>query len=141
MVVQPFTDHTYPPHPEYRCFYMCGPSFCSRLVVEKHFETFTTFFPPAPSTAENAPKVKQGKMEKRVTTFFSPWRFKRANGIWYAEVCLPVEKVPEWSLLIVYHCLTRLNPLQRSVLRTTRTPDMYCSTHAPKVYTPLREAM
>ena len=64
------TTHTL--HPEERCFYMCGPSFCSRLVVEKHFETFTTFFPPAPSTAENAPKVKQGKMEKRVTTFFSP---------------------------------------------------------------------
>ena len=91
---------------------MCGLSFCSRLVVEKHFETFTTFFPPAPSTAENAPKVKQGKMEKRVTTFF-PRRFSEANGIWYAEVCLPVEKVSEWSLLIVYHCL---NPLQRCVL-------------------------
>ena len=27
-----------------------------------------------------------------------------------------MEKVPEWSLLIVYHCLTRLNPLQRCVL-------------------------
>ena len=94
---------------------MCGPSFCSRLVVEKHFETFTTFSPPAPSTAENAPKVKQGKMEKRVTTFFPSEVYSEANGILYAEVhvCLPMEKVSEWSLLIVYHCL---NPLQRCVL-------------------------
>ena len=91
---------------------MCGPSFCSRLVVEKHFETFTTFSPPASSTAENAPKVKQGKMEKRVTTLF-PRRFSGANGNLYAEVCLPMEKVSEWSLLIAYHCL---NPLQRCVL-------------------------
>ena len=36
VVVQPFTDHTHPPHPEERCFYM---------VVEKYFETFTTFSP------------------------------------------------------------------------------------------------
>ena len=35
--------------------------------------------------------------------------------ILYVEVCLrlPIEKVSEWSLLIVYHCL---NPLQRCVL-------------------------
>ena len=71
-VAEPLSVRPHQPHSTERCFYMCGPSFCSRLVVEKHFETFTTFFPPAPSTAENAPKVKQGKMEKRVTTFFSP---------------------------------------------------------------------
>jgi hypothetical protein len=39
-------------------------------VVTYRFETFITSFPPAPSTVETAPKVKQGKMEKRVTTFF-----------------------------------------------------------------------
>ena len=71
-VAEPLSVHPHQSQSTERCFYMCGPSFCSRLVVEKHFETFTTFFPPAPSTAENAPKVKQGKMEKRVTTFFSP---------------------------------------------------------------------
>ena len=31
--------------------------------VDKHFETFKTFFPSAPLTAENTPKVKQGKMK------------------------------------------------------------------------------
>jgi hypothetical protein len=31
------------------------------------------------------------------------------------EVCLTIEKVSEWSLLIVYHCLNPL-PLQRTVL-------------------------
>ena len=36
-------------------------------------------------------------------------RFSGAGGIWYAEVCFPIEKVPEWFSLIVYHCL---NPLQ-----------------------------
>ena len=71
-VAEPLSVRPHQPHSTERCLYMCGLSFCSRLVVEKHFETFTTFFPPAPSTAENAPKVKQGKMEKRVTTFFSP---------------------------------------------------------------------
>ena len=30
------------------------------LEVEKHVETFTTFPPPAPSTAENVPKVRRG---------------------------------------------------------------------------------
>jgi hypothetical protein len=69
-VAEPLSSYPHPPHSIERCFYMCGPSLCSRLVVKKRFETFTTFFPPAPSTAENAPKVKQGKMEKRVTTFF-----------------------------------------------------------------------
>ena len=69
-VAELLSAHPHPPHSMERCFYMCGPSLCSRLVVKKRFETFITFFPPAPSTAENAPKVKQGKMEKRVTTFF-----------------------------------------------------------------------
>ena len=48
-----------------------------------------------------------------LSQLFFPRRFSGANGILYAEVCLPMEKVPEWPLLIVYHCL---NPLQRSVL-------------------------
>ena len=79
-VVQPFTDPTHTPHPEERCFYfyMCGPSFCSRLVVEKHFETFTTFFHQLPrrecAESETGQDGKEG-----VTTFFSPEVYVRSG--------------------------------------------------------------
>ena len=78
--VQPFTDPTHTPHPEERCFYfyMCGPSFCSRLVVEKHFETFTTFFHQLPrrecAESETGQDGKEG-----VTTFFSPEVYVRSG--------------------------------------------------------------
>ena len=102
---------TPPIHPTRRSvaftlFYMCGPSFCSRLVVEKHFETFTTFFHQLPrrecAESETGQDGKEG-----VTTFFSPevYVVGGANGILYVDIDMFMfthRKVSEWSLLIEF---------------------------------------